>query len=78
MIQGLRHGFRLGFNHTIHLKSASGNMSSAFLNPQVIDNYLQSEVQMGRVAGPFLEPPLPGLHVSRFRVLPKSNQPDNG
>ena len=50
-------------------------MSSALLNPQVIDNYLQSEVQMGRVFGPFLEPPLPGLHVSRFGVLPKCNQP---
>ena len=75
VVQGLRHGFRLGFNHTIHLKSASGNMSSAFLNPQVIDNYLQSEVQIGRVAGPFLEPPLPRLHVSRFGVLPKRNQP---
>ena len=74
--QGLRHGFRLGFNHTIHPMSSSGDMSSAFLNPQVIDNYLQSQVQMGRVAGPFLEPPLLGLHGSRFGVLPKHNQPD--
>ena len=65
VFQGLCHGFCLGFNHTIHLKSASGNMSLAFLNPQVIDNYLQSEVQMGRVAGPFLEPPL-----SAFRLGP--------
>ena len=49
-------------------------MSLAFLNPQVIDNYLQSEVQMGRVVGPFLRPPLPGLPVSHFGVLPKHNE----
>ena len=50
-------------------------MASALLNPQVIDNYLQSEVQSGRVAGPFSQPPLPVLHVSRFGVIPKRHQP---
>ena len=50
-------------------------MASALLNPQVIDNYLQSEVQTGRVAGPFSQPPLPDLHVSRFGVNPKRHQP---
>ena len=29
-------------------------MASVLLNPQVIDNYLQSEVQTGREAGPSL------------------------
>ena len=50
-------------------------MASALLNSQVIDNYLQLEVQMGRVAGPFSRPPLPDLHVSRFGVIPKCHQP---
>ena len=50
-------------------------MASALLNPQVIDNYLQSEVQTGRVVGPFSQPPLSVLHVSRFRVIPKRHQP---
>ena len=75
VIQGLRHGFHLGFNHNISLKSTSGNMASALKNPQVIDNYLHTEVQLGRVAGPFLQPPFHGLHVSRFGVIPKRNQP---
>ena len=44
-------------------------MASALQNPQVIDNYLQSEVQLGRVAGPFSESPLPVLHVSHFGVI---------
>ena len=75
VVQGLRDGFHLGFNYSTSLKSATGNMASALLNPQVIDNYLQSEVQTGRVAGPFSQPPLPVLHVSRFGVIPKRHQP---
>ena len=50
-------------------------MVSALLNPQVIDSYLQSKVQKGRVAGPISQPPLPVLHVSRFGVIPKHHQP---
>ena len=69
MVQGLCEGFHLGFNYSTSLKSASGNMASALQNPQVIDNYLQSEVQLGRVAGPFSESPLPVLHVSHFGVI---------
>ena len=75
MVQSLRDGFRLGFNYSTSLKSATGNVALALLNPQVIDNYLQSEVQTGRVAGPFSQPLLPVLHVSRFGVIPKRHQP---
>ena len=41
----------------------------------VIDNYLQSEVQTGMVAGPFIQPPLPVLHVSHFGIILKCHQP---
>ena len=75
VFEGLRNGFHLGFNYSTSLKSATGNMASALLNPQVIDNYLQSEVQTGRVAGPFSQPPFSVLHVSRFGVIPKRHQP---
>ena len=66
---------QLGINYSTSLKSATGNMGSAPLNPQVIDNYLQLEVQTGRLAGPFSQPPLPVLHVSPFGVIPKRHQP---
>ena len=75
MVKGLCDGFHLGFHSSTSLKSAAGNMASALLNPQVIDSYLQSEVQFGRVAGPFSQPPLPDLHVSCFGVIPKRHQP---
>lgn len=74
VVQGLQCSFHLSLNHSITFKSASGNMSSVHLNTQVIDNYLQSKVQMGRVAGPFPQPPLPSHRVSCFGIIPKHNQ----
>ena len=71
VVQGLRAGFHLGFNYSTSLKSATGNMASALLNPQVVENYLPSDDQTGKVAGPFPQPPLPVLHVGRFCVIPK-------
>ena len=50
-------------------------MRSAFDHPSVIDAYLQNEVSCGRVAGPFSTPPFTDLHISRFGVVPKNNQP---
>ena len=50
-------------------------MSSASLQPSVIDDYLHRELAKGRVAGPFSSPPLPRLHISRFGVIPKKHQP---
>lgn len=50
-------------------------MASALLKPQFIDNYLQSEVHTGRVAGPFSQPPLLFLHLSHFGIIPKCHQP---
>ena len=59
----------------VNLKSASSNMRSSFEHTFVIGSYLQTEVSSGRVAGPFSAPPFPFLHISRFGVIPKNNQP---
>ena len=50
-------------------------MSSASLQPLVIDDYLHTELAKGRVAGPFSSPLLPYLHISRFWVILKKYQP---
>ena len=76
VLNGLREGFRIGFEPlSVSLQSASTNMRSALVHPSVIDAYLETEVSCGRVAGPFTTPPFPDLHISRFGVVPKSNQP---
>lgn len=75
VIQGLKDGFRLGFDPSkSKLKSASKNLQSSSLHPAVIDKYLQNEVENGRVAGPFSSPPMSNLQVNSFGVIPKRNQ----
>ena len=76
VISGLTNGFRLGFDpSTVSLQSAAHNMPSASSQPSVIDQYLRTEREKGRVAGPFLISPIPNLHVSRFGVILKKHQP---
>ena len=75
VLDGLRNGFRLGFQHYKKLKSAKSNKASANQHSEVIDHYLANEVSLGRVAGPFSSPPFPNLHVSSFGVIPKKGQP---
>ena len=77
VLEGLRHGFHLGFSPSKKLKSAKKNKPSAAQHPSVVDQYLALEVSLGRVAGAFSAPPppYPNLHVSSFGVIPKRGQP---
>lgn len=76
VISGLTNGFQLGFDpRAVSLKSENKNMPSASLQPSVIDQYLLTELDKGRVAGPFAIAPIPNLHVSRFGIIPKKYQP---
>ena len=62
ILDGLQKGFRVGFNPaSVSLKSATQNMSSASLQPSVIDDYLRTELARGCVTGPFSSP-FPHLH----------------
>ena len=77
VMEGLKHGFQIGSSSSsCALKSFSANMLSAIQQPSVIDNYLQTEIAHGRIAGPFPTSPFPYLHISRFGIIPKNNQPD--
>ena len=65
VLEGLKHGFRLGFSPSSWvLKSSCTNMRSAIQQPLVIDDYLQTEIAHGRIAGPFPTSPFPYLHIS--------------
>ena len=77
VIQGLTEGFRVGYDYAHpRLKSAKRNMLSARDHPKVVEDYWANEVELGRVAGPFMGGKIPSLHVSRFGVIPKSHQPN--
>ena len=75
VISGIRDDFRIFDPSLVSLNSASLNMRSSSEHPSVIDSYLQNEVSFGRVAGPYPAQPFPSLHISRFGVIPKNNQP---
>ena len=74
VLDGICHGFKLGFCHTQQLKSAKKNKPSADQHASVIDEYLAHEVSQSRVVGPFDSPPLPNLQVSSFGVITKRGQ----
>ena len=47
-------------------------MASAQLHPEVIDEYLRKELDMGRMLRPFPSTfSVPELHINRFGVIPK-------
>ena len=81
LVNGIRSGFRIGYDgmkpHATR-KSARRNMQSASQNPQVVSDYLKCECDAGRVLGPINTTTVPataGVHINRFGVIPKPNQP---
>ena len=75
VLEGIHHGFRLGFFPTQPLKPAKKNKPLAAQHASVINEHLANEVSRGRVAAPFDSPPLPNLQVSSFGIIPKRGQP---
>jgi len=71
IVEGLREGFRVGFNHSSELRRVSRNMPSATAHPEVISDYLATECSEGRVIGPLHPEQFPQVHISRFGVIPK-------
>ena len=74
-LQGISTGFRIGFDGS-STHSAKNNLKSALDHPTVIDDYLQHELLLGRISGPYLPSMCPDVHINRFGVIPKNNQPD--
>ena len=76
LLSGIEKGFRIGFNYTNPLQSASSNMHSAVGHPEVVQSYLETVCAKGRMLGPFSKveaQTLPALHVNRFGVIPKGH-----
>ena len=74
VLDGICHGFRIGFTKPPEsLKSTRSNLEGARECPQVVNDYLSSEVVSGRVAGPFPLRAVPHVHISRFGVIPKGH-----
>ena len=58
-IDGISNGFRIGISTPVQaLQSANKNLQTALLQPQVVDQYLQSELTLQRISGPFPANPM--------------------
>ncbi|KAJ1163103.1 hypothetical protein NDU88_003566 [Pleurodeles waltl] len=66
-------GFSKGFRSPAVTRGAN-NLRSAREAPGVVQEKLEKELQLGRVAGPFTQPPLPNFIVSSLGIVPKKDQ----
>ena len=75
LIRGLRGGFHVGCHASAQdLQSALTNMPCAIRHPEVIDKYLQDELECNRLVE--VTPSESSVvHISRFGVIPKKHQP---
>ena len=76
LVQGLQEGFRIGFQYgssTCH--SASANVLSANVCPDVISAFIASELADGRALGPVEPFMASSVQVNRFGLVPKGHQP---
>ena len=75
-LKGITEGFRIGIDYcSLCLKSAQKNLEGARSHPEVVQEYLKTEVHMGRLIG-LLDNFKLVTHISRFGVIPKSHQPN--
>ena len=75
VMNGIAHGFRVGFTHGSPLTPACRNMCSALLHPSVVDAYISTETREGRMLGPFPPGRIEGLQINRMGVVPKGHTP---
>lgn len=67
---GFRDGFRIPCSNSGAVSDLR-NLSSVLAHPEIVSEKLGKEVQLGRMAGPFLSPPIVGLRVSPLGLVPK-------
>ena len=73
VINGVKNGFRIGYAQEKR-KSATSNLLSAMVHPEVVAKYLEGEIEVARLVGPFQRGSLPQVHCSPFGVIPKKGQ----
>lgn len=74
LIKGLSSGFPLHYSGP-RLSRDSPNLVSANQQPDILWEIILKEIELGRVAGPFIEKPFPCFQISPVGLVPKK---DNG
>ena len=70
LLNGFIYGFRVGYAGP-RLPRESPCLASALERPEVVHKKLDSEIALGRMAGPFFERPFPNLQCTPIGLVPK-------
>jgi hypothetical protein len=70
VIQGFKTGFSL-YNYTLPTTNTPTNLKTSAQHPDIVDDKINKEVELGRIAGPFPHPPLDPLILSPMGLQPK-------
>ena len=62
-LEGISSGFRIGPTMET-LRPAQKYLQGALLHPQVVDEYLQAELSLHRISGPFPQTSCPAIQIS--------------
>ena len=73
IVEGIRHGFRIGFSHTCLCSPAPSNHPSASEHPEVISERLTAETSKGRLIGPLDPTQFPFVQISSLGAVPKKH-----
>ena len=71
LVNGFRHGFRSGFKGSVNSKIEK-NLKSCYEHPELVDEYIQTELDAGRFVGPFDKCPFEEFQVSPIGLVEKS------
>ena len=58
ILNGIKNGFRIGFNRAVTCKPASSNIHSALENVGIVQEYLKKEVSLGPILGRYSAEPV--------------------
>ena len=72
LCDGLRHGFKIGYDGPRHPVSSS-NLISANQHPEIIESNLLDEVVQGHTAGPFTNSPDENFQIYPIGLVPKKH-----
>ena len=70
MVTGLVEGFNIGYFGP-EIDRISRNLTSAVNNPACVDNYLEVEIDAGRILGPSDEKPFKKFKCNPLGIVPK-------
>lgn len=70
LIDGFRYGFRVNYSGE-RCSQTSPNLKAALESPDIIEQKLETELSLGRIAGPFDSSPFPQFKISPLGLVPK-------